>query len=68
MKIGDKEFFLFWENSRAVGSQNQAKQMLTELMKIAQMPLELTGEVTQTRKLVNQFSDDLAPDDPFGVN
>ena len=42
--------------------------MLTELMKIAQMPLELTGEVTQTRKLVNQFSDDLASDDPFGVN
>ena len=65
MKIGDKEFFLFWENSRAIMTQHQAKQMLTELMKIAQMPLELTGEVAQTRKLVNQFSDDLAPDDPF---
>lgn len=46
-------------------TQHQARQVLTELMKIAQMPLELTGEVAQTRKLVNQFSDDLAPDDPF---
>ena len=27
MKIGDKAFFSFWENSRAVTSANQAKEV-----------------------------------------
>ena len=34
-------------------------------MAIAQMPLELTGNVSQTRELINQFSDNLAPDHVF---
>ena len=49
MKIGDKAFFSFWENSRAVTSANQAKEVLEKVMAIAQMPLELTGNVSQTR-------------------
>lgn len=65
MKIGDKAFFSFWENSRAVTSANQAKEVLEKVMAIAQMPLELTGNVSQTRELINQFSDNLAPDHVF---
>ena len=53
MKIGDKAFFSFWENSRAVTSANQAKEVLEKVMAIAQMPLELTGNVSQTRELIN---------------
>lgn len=65
MKIGDKDFFLFWNQSKAVTTSNQAKQVLRELMTIADMPLELSGEVAQTHQLINHFSDDLAPDHSF---
>ena len=46
-------------------SANQAKEVLEKVMAIAQMPLELTGNVSQTRELINQFSDNLAPDHVF---
>ncbi len=65
MKIGDKEFFIFWKNSRAVTDGNQAREILERVMVIAQMPLELTGEVAQTRQLMNRFTDDLVPDHVF---
>ena len=65
MKIGDKDFFYFWENSKAASISDKARQVLQELMDILEMPEELSGEIAQTRKLLNQFSDNLSPNHPF---
>ena len=65
MKIGDKGFFYFWENSKAASTSDKARLVLQELMDILEMPEELSGEIAQTRKLLNQFSDNLSPNHPF---
>lgn len=65
MKIGDKNFFLFWENSKAASTSDKARLVLQELMDILEMPEELSGEIAQTRKLLNQFSDNLSPNHLF---
>lgn len=65
MKIGDKDFFYFWENSKAASTSDKARLVLQELMDILEMPEELSGEIAQTRKLLNQFSDNLSPNHLF---
>ncbi|MCO4542500.1 hypothetical protein Si097_00296 [Streptococcus infantarius subsp. infantarius] len=65
MKIGDKDFFYFWENSKAARTSDKARLVLQELMDILEMPEELSGEIAQTRKLLNQFSDNLSPNHLF---
>ena len=65
MKIGDKDFFYFWENSKAASTNDKARLVLQELMDILEMPEELSGEIAQTRKLLNQFSDNLSPNHLF---
>ena len=65
MKIGDKDFFYFWENSKAASTSDKARLVLQELMDILKMPEELSGEIAQTRKLLNQFSDNLSPNHLF---
>lgn len=65
MKIGDKDFFYFWENSKAASTSEKARLVLQELMDILEMPEELSGEIAQTRKLLNQFSDNLSPNHLF---
>lgn len=65
MKIGDKYFFYFWENSKAASTSDKARLVLQELMDILEMPEELSGEIAQTRKLLNQFSDNLSPNHLF---
>lgn len=65
MKIGDKDFFYFWENSKAASTSDKARLVLQELMDILEMPEELSGEISQTRKLLNQFSDNLSPNHLF---
>ena len=65
MKIGDKDFFYFWENSKAASASDKARLVLQELMDILEMPEELSGEIAQTRKLLNQFSDNLSPNHLF---
>lgn len=65
MKIGDKDFFYFWENSKAASTSAKARLVLQELMDILEMPEELSGEIAQTRKLLNQFSDNLSPNHLF---
>ena len=65
MKIGDKDFFYFWENSKAASTSGKARLVLQELMDILEMPEELSGEIAQTRKLLNQFSDNLSPNHLF---
>lgn len=65
MKIGDIDFFYFWENSKAASTSDKARLVLQELMDILEMPEELSGEIAQTRKLLNQFSDNLSPNHLF---
>lgn len=65
MKIGDKDFFYFWENSKAASTSDKARLVLQELMDILEMPEELSGEIAQTRKLLNQFSANLSPNHLF---
>ena len=65
MKIGDKDFSYFWENSKAASTSDKARLVLQELMDILEMPEELSGEIAQTRKLLNQFSDNLSPNHLF---
>lgn len=65
MKIGNKDFFYFWENSKAASTSDKARLVLQELMDILEMPEELSGEIAQTRKLLNQFSDNLSPNHLF---
>lgn len=65
MKIGDKDFFYFWENSKAASTSDKARLVLQELMDILEMPEALSGEIAQTRKLLNQFSDNLSPNHLF---
>ncbi|MCO4611573.1 hypothetical protein Si064_00209 [Streptococcus infantarius subsp. infantarius] len=65
MKIGDKDFFYFWENSKAASTSDKARLVLQELMDILEMPEELSGEIAHTRKLLNQFSDNLSPNHLF---
>lgn len=65
MKIGDKDFFYFWGNSKAASTSDKARLVLQELMDILEMPEELSGEIAQTRKLLNQFSDNLSPNHLF---
>ena len=65
MKIGDKDCFYFWENSKAASTSDKARLVLQELMDILEMPEELSGEIAQTRKLLNQFSDNLSPNHLF---
>ena len=65
MKIGDKDFSYFWENSEAASTSDKARLVLQELMDILEMPEELSGEIAQTRKLLNQFSDNLSPNHLF---
>ena len=65
MKIGDKDFFYFWENSKAASTSGKARLVLQELMDILEMPEGLSGEIAQTRKLLNQFSDNLSPNHLF---
>lgn len=65
MKIGDKDFFYFWENSKAASTSDKARLVLQELMDILEMPEGLSGEIAQTRKLLNQFSDNLSPNHLF---
>lgn len=65
MLIGDEKFLDYWENSRFNLSMSSARDLLKWLMELVEMPAELTGNLVETRHLLNRFSLDLHPDHPF---
>ncbi|MGV3127195.1 DUF3114 domain-containing protein [Streptococcus orisratti] len=65
MLIGDEKFLDYWENSRSNLSMSSARDLLKWLMELVEMPAELTGNLVETRYLLNRFSLDLYPDHPF---
>lgn len=65
MLIGDEKFLDYWENSRSNLSMSSARDLLKWLMELVEMPAELTGNLVETRYLLNRFSLDLHPDHPF---
>ncbi|MCI7677707.1 MAG: DUF3114 domain-containing protein [Streptococcus orisratti] len=65
MLIGDEKFLDYWENSRSNLSMSSARDLLKWLMELVEMPAELTGNLVETRYLLNRFSLDLYPDHSF---
>lgn len=65
MRIGDKAFFVFWNNSRATIDQFSARQLLAEVLELISMPIELSGSTSETQGLIDQFTKDLQPDHFF---
>lgn len=61
MLIGDEKFLDYWENSRSNLSMSSARDLLKWLMELVEMPAELTGNLVETRYLLNRFSLDLHP-------
>ncbi|MGT2657544.1 DUF3114 domain-containing protein [Streptococcus varani] len=65
MIIADKDFWIFWEESRKKLKKDKARQVLEELMEIAQMPDDLSGDLSENQYLVKRIAPDLPPHHVF---
>ncbi|MHC5865625.1 DUF3114 domain-containing protein, partial [Streptococcus pyogenes] len=65
MIIADKDFWIFWEESRKKLKKDKARQVLKELMEIAQMPDDLSGDLSENQYLVKRIAPDLPPHHVF---
>ena len=65
MRIGDKDFWRFWTQARRSLNREKSRQILSDLMKIAHMPDELSGTLEENQWLVSRFATDLPPHHNF---
>ena len=65
MKIGDKEFWAFWEASSKQLDRKKARKLLSSLMNLAQMPGDLSGDLSENQQLLSRFAEDLPPHHRF---
>ena len=65
MRIGDKDFWRFWTQARRSLNREKSRQILSDLMKIAHMPDELSGTLEENQWLVSRFAMDLTPHHVF---
>lgn len=65
MRIGDKDFWRFWTEARRSLNREKSRQILSDLMELAQMPDELSGTLPENRWLVARFAKNLPPHHRF---
>ncbi|MEX2784343.1 DUF3114 domain-containing protein [Streptococcus sp. H49] len=65
MLIGDQKFLAFWQKSSINLTQKSARLLLKELLQLAAMPAELSGDIKETEGLLSSFDDALTPDHAF---
>lgn len=65
MRIGDKDFWSFWTEARRSLNKEKSRQILSDLMELAQMPDELSGSLPENRWLVARFAKNLPPHHRF---
>lgn len=65
MRIGDDAFWKYWAQSRKKLNKEKARELLAELMTLAQMPADLSGKLSENQWLVARFSPDLPPHHAF---
>ena len=65
MRIGDKDFWRFWTQARRNLNREKSRHILSDLMKIAHMPDELSGTLEENQWLVSRFATDLPPHHNF---
>ena len=65
MRIGDKDFWRFWTEARRSLNREKSRQILSDLMELAQMPDELSGSLPENRWLVARFAKNLPPHHRF---
>lgn len=65
MRIGDKDFWRFWTQARRNLNREKSRHILSDLMKIAHMPDELSGTLEENQWLVARFAEDLPPHHRF---
>lgn len=61
-RIGSPQFLAFWQ---CVYAQKEPKWLLEFVMTLADMPIELSGEISETQRLLKHFSPDLGADHLF---
>ena len=65
MRIGDKDFWRFWTEARRSLNREKSRQILSDLMELAQMPDELSGSLPENQWLVARFAKNLPPHHRF---